>query len=48
MLEACALRSVGSSNKFLITDTRMIDGIAMKVMMKAVIQANVMFNIERL
>ena len=46
ILEACALRSVGSSKRFLITDTLMIDGIAIKVMMKAVKQAKVILNIE--
>lgn len=39
-------RWLGSSKRFLITDTLMMEGIAIKVMMKAVMQAKVMFNIE--
>ena len=45
MLGACVLRSVGSSKRFLITETRIIDGIAKKVITNAIKQARVMLNI---
>jgi hypothetical protein len=45
ILDTCAFLSVGSSNKFLMTETLMMEGIAIKVMMKAVKQAKVTLSI---
>ena len=43
MLDLCALRPPGSSKRFLITATLIMDGIAKKVMMKEVMQLNAIF-----
>ena len=46
MLDECDFLSPGSSNKFLTMEALMMEGIAMKVMTKAVMQVNVIVNMN--
>ena len=46
MLDECDFRSLGSSKRFLTIDTLIMDGIAIKVMMKAVIQVKVIVSMK--
>ena len=45
-LEECDFRSPGSSKRFFTIDTLMMDGIAIKVITKAVMQVNVIVNMN--